>query len=419
MPPTTFPPILSKFLVAVLGLFLARGACAQTPANLTDIGITAPTPGSNDISQLNTSGDVDKPDGLNYYTDNGVNHPTVGEPGQTFTTGATAFALNSVAFKTGGGAQSNLSTNQSYLLHLYSVNGGAATLIATYTASNFVFTNGDWLRWSGLATTLAANSTYAYSFGRTAAGSGYAELYNASNNPYPGGQIALIPPAGGTMTFGASHDFDGVFDLGLTPETDPSFPNAVLADHPVGYWRLNETGSTSSGTLVAVDSANGFNGIYGSASADDVPGPAPSLGYPGFETGKTGAEFTNGMPNSFVTVPALNLNTNTVTITTWVYPIGTPGNYSGIVFCRNGGDASGFCFTDNGQIGYTWNQNNSDTWSWMSGLVPPVGTMVVHRAGRIAKQRRRLSLQCRGAIFGDQCGRQHRRSLHLDHSDRR
>lgn len=155
-------------------------------------------------------------------------------------------------------------------------------------------------------------------------------------------------------------------------QTSP-YANAVLADNPLAYWKLNETGKTSSGTLVAEDSAHNFNGVYGSASTVGVPGPTPSSGFPGFESDNTAVEFTNGLPNSYVTVPALNLNANTVTITAWVYPVGIPASYSGIVFCRNGGDASGFCFTDNGQLGYTWNQNNSDTWSWMSGLVPPPG----------------------------------------------
>jgi uncharacterized repeat protein (TIGR03806 family) len=370
MPAKPFAPMLKKAIAAVIAIGWAGAAVAQTPATLVDIGATAPTPGLYDISQLSTDGDVDKPDGLNYYTDDGVNHPTVGEPGQTFKTGGSAVTLNSVAFQTGGGQQSDLATPQSYLLHLYSVSGSTATLIATYGANNFVYTNGDWLRWSGISVTLAPNANYAYSFGRAATGEGYGELYNASNNPYAGGQIALIPPAGGTMTFGASHEFDAVFDLGIDT---PPFPSAVLAANPVGYWRLNETGITSSGTLEAADAANNFNGVYGSASADGVPGPTPSAGFPGFESDNTAAEFTNGVPNSFVTVPALNLNTNTVTITTWIYPIGTPAYYAGIVFCRNGGDAAGFCFTQNGQIGYTWNQNNENSWGWLSGLFPPPG----------------------------------------------
>ncbi len=157
----------------------------------------------------------------------------------------------------------------------------------------------------------------------------------------------------------------------LTVLAAPPFPSAVMAASPVGYWRLNETGATPGGNLVAADVTQNFNGTYGSAATDGVPGPTTALGFFGFESDNTAAEFTNGLANSFVTLPDLNLNTNTVTIATWVYPIGTPANYSGIVFCRPGNDASGFCFTDNGQIGYTWNQNNSDTWSWMSGLVPP------------------------------------------------
>jgi hypothetical protein len=161
----------------------------------------------------------------------------------------------------------------------------------------------------------------------------------------------------------------------LTVLTVPAFPTAVMAAQPVGYWRLNETGKTSTGKLVAADAAHSFKGVYGSASADGVAGPTPSEGFPGFESDNTGAQFTYGVAQSFVTLPALNLNANTVTITAWVYPSGIPAYYSGIVFCRNDntGDASGLCFTENGQIGYTWNQNDEDTWGWMSGLVPPQG----------------------------------------------
>ncbi len=158
-----------------------------------------------------------------------------------------------------------------------------------------------------------------------------------------------------------------------TPPTLPAFATAVAAAHPVGYWRLNETNKPAGATVVAVDEMNRFNGTYGSASANGISGPTPALGFPGLETNNTAAEFTNGVARSFVTLPALRLNSNAVTITAWVYPKGTPAYYSGIVFCRTANDASGFNFTVNGQLGYTWNQNNQDTWSWLSGLVPPAG----------------------------------------------
>jgi mono/diheme cytochrome c family protein len=158
----------------------------------------------------------------------------------------------------------------------------------------------------------------------------------------------------------------------LTVVNGSPFDSAVLAANPVGYWKLNETGNTSGGTLVAADAAHHFNGIYGSGSADGVPGPSPSIGFPGLAISNTGAEFTYGVANSFVTLPELNLNTNTVTLSAWIYPIGTPADACGLVFCRPGADASGFDISTGGQLGYTWNQNDSDTWSWSSGLVPPL-----------------------------------------------
>jgi uncharacterized repeat protein (TIGR03806 family) len=163
------------------------------------------------------------------------------------------------------------------------------------------------------------------------------------------------------------------FTQALLAVSQPFYPNAVLAANPVGYWRLNETSNTASGTVVAADVTGNFNGIYGTNSTDGIPGPTASAGYPGFESTNTAAEFTNGLPHSFITLPALNLNTNTVTITAWIYPKGTVSNYSSIVFCRNASntDACGLDFRVGGQLGYVWNQGNMNTGNWNSGLVPP------------------------------------------------
>jgi PA14 domain/Concanavalin A-like lectin/glucanases superfamily/Chitobiase/beta-hexosaminidase C-terminal domain/Immunoglobulin I-set domain len=556
---------LNRLIVAALALVLPMSSQAQTPATLTDFGANAPTPGASDIFQLSSAGNAKFPDGLNYYTDNQTGHNS-GEPGQSFTTGnaggytLTSIYLKSAGLDSGGGSPG---TAINYVLHVYSMSGTTATPIASYiTSSTVVYTEGDWLQWTGLSVPLSANTTYAYSFGKADTSAGWDAIGVASGNPYAGGEIGLFPPAGGAVTFGSSHGFDATFDLGLTVQniptatpptitptnnpvyagtlvtlteaasgqaplfyrwrTDgggggartnipsatasnltvsttslhagtysydvvvsnasgvatsavaavsvvaasapvlvsditpssaigyvggqqtfsaafkgtlpiayqwqanrgsgitnipnatntsltlsnlqpsnaasyrllasnsiggpvassaaaltvqaaPSFPGAVLAANPVGYWRLDETGSTSGGTLTAVDATGNFNGTYGSASIDGVAGPTPSIGFPGLEVNNTAAQFAYGVGNSFITLPALNLNANTVTITAWVNPIGTPAAYSGIVFCRPGGDASGLGFTDNGQIGYTWNQNNQNTWSWMSGLVPPSG----------------------------------------------
>jgi hypothetical protein len=210
-------------LWAVIALmFLAGTARSQTLATLTDLGTTAPTPGTYDIVQFSSNGDAGMPDGLNYYTDNYPAHGG-GAPGQTFTTGssATAYFLNSVTLKTGGGTSSGTGTAQSYILNIYSVSGSSATLLQSYGANNFTFNDGDWLQWNGLNLQLASNSVYAYCFSRTSTGTGWDAMANGNNNPYAGGELALVPAAGGTITFGSSHGYDAVFDLGLTLSNIP------------------------------------------------------------------------------------------------------------------------------------------------------------------------------------------------------
>ena len=145
-----------------------------------------------------------------------MSHGT-GEPGQTFTTGtnATGYMLTSVAVRTGGiGSSSGTSTPQPYYLHIYSVSGSTATLLETYTSGNVAFNDGDWLKWSGLSVRLLPNATYAYSFGKASSTSGW-EPMAVATNALSGGEIAMIPTAGGTITTGSSHKFDAVFDLGL------------------------------------------------------------------------------------------------------------------------------------------------------------------------------------------------------------
>jgi hypothetical protein len=206
--------ILRGIVLLLVATGLVGGLNAQT---LTDIGSAAPSPGTNDIFQLSTNGNTawpNKPDGINYYTDN---YPV---PGQTFTTGTNAMNLVSVAIRTGGldagGGYGTPSNTPTYYLGIYSMSGSTATVLATFSAANPGFTNGDWLQWSGINVSLATNSTYAYSFGRLLGSGGYVALAVATN-AYAGGEMALIPTNGGAITTGSSHTFDAVFDLGLQP----------------------------------------------------------------------------------------------------------------------------------------------------------------------------------------------------------
>jgi beta-galactosidase len=217
--------LVARFLnviAATVMLFLST--VFSKGQTLHSLGGPAPTPGLNDIFQLSTSGNQTAPDGLNYYTDNQTTR-AAGEPGQTFTTGTntTGYILTSLSLKTAGlGSFSGISTPQPYYLHIYSVSSGVASLLETYTSANIAFNDGDWLQWTGLSASLVANTTYAYSFGRASSGSGWEALAVASANPYAGGEIGLIPPAGGPITFGASHGFDAAFDAALIPSLFPA-----------------------------------------------------------------------------------------------------------------------------------------------------------------------------------------------------
>ena len=213
--------MIRSVVLPFVAIGLAGNLYAQT---LTDIGSAAPTPGTNDIYQLSTSGNTTWPDTINYFTDN---NPPVG---QTFTTGTNAMKLASVAIKTAGLNSGNgygtPASTPTYYLRIYSMRGSTATLLVTVSAANPGFTDGDWLKWSGLNVSLATNQTYAFSFGIQPAGGGWAALAVATN-AYAGGEIALIPINGGTITIGGSHKFDAVFDLGLQPA-----PTNIPASQP-------------------------------------------------------------------------------------------------------------------------------------------------------------------------------------------
>jgi hypothetical protein len=216
--------------LVLAGLLLVTGAGrAQT---LMDLGAIAPNPGTNDISQSVTAGNQTAPDGLNYYTDNQTGH-NAGEPGQTFTTGTNSYGytLTAVAFMTAGlDSYNGIGTPQTYFLHLYSVSGGNATPLQTCTSANFTFNDGDWLQWTNLSLTLAANTTYAWSFGKTSqAVGGWEALAVASGSPYSGGELGLIFPAGGAIIYGSSHSFDAVFDVALVPANIPIINQVTLS----------------------------------------------------------------------------------------------------------------------------------------------------------------------------------------------
>ena len=251
---------IRRLILQLFAVGLAGSLDAQT---FTDIGLATPSPVTNDIYQLSTSGNQTWPDGINYFTDN---NPPVG---QTFTTGTNTMNLVSVAIKTAGlnsgngyGTPTNTPT---YYLRIYSMSGSTATLLITFSAANPGFTDGDWLRWSGLNVPLVTNKTYAFSFGIQPSGGGWAALAVATN-AYAGGEIATIPTSGGTITTGSSHKFDGVFDLGLRAAAT-NIPASTPLPNPTYGWNLGNSleaiwGYSYSSAAPFYTAANaGFNAV--------------------------------------------------------------------------------------------------------------------------------------------------------------
>lgn len=173
----------------------------------------------------------------------------------------------------------------------------------------------------------------------------------------------------------------------LTIITGPPAPDAgqkyayqIYTNGPFAYWRFSETNdpATSPYTVPAYDySGNAHFPTYGTAVTVNIAGPT-NTDFPGFENTNLAAGTTASLPNATLTVPPLNLNTNTVTFVAWIKPGGPQPASTGLLFARGGADnACGFGFNgqNNGagtmaQLGYTWNLNASGTWGWNSGLYP-------------------------------------------------
>ena len=129
----------------------------------------------------------------------------------------------------------------------------------------------------------------------------------------------------------------------------------VLINGLQAYYKMDEgTGTTSADAT-------------GDAYTCTLAGATWTTGLEG-----TGALSFAGASTSIATIPAMNLNTNTMTITGWVKRNSTQNANAGVVFCRAGTTASGLFFGNANELRYNWN-NSSSTYNFNSGLVPPSG----------------------------------------------
>jgi len=141
-----------------------------------------------------------------------------------------------------------------------------------------------------------------------------------------------------------------VFVLGL-------FLTSAAHAELVGWWRLDE----GSGMTAYDSSGNGFDGTL--------------TGDTKWVAGKYGAAVEVDGDGDYVEIPPIGINSVTVTMSTWIKRNGPQSDYTGIFFTRNMPTntlACGLMIPPGGtNIGYTWNDNSTATYSWASGLVVP------------------------------------------------
>jgi autotransporter-associated beta strand protein len=167
---------------------------------------------------------------------------------------------------------------------------------------------------------------------------------------------------------------------GLSIVAPVGYEAAAVAAGPVALFMLDEVADPTPSNAVAFDYAGDLDGTYGYMAQNGfhgIAGPRPGDGFPGFDVTNNAARTLGFVPASNIQIPALNLNTNMVTLTAWIFPT-SPAANAGIVFCRSGSTVAGLNFTGSVDgsgrrtLGYTWN-NEFNTYNWNSRIAPTPG----------------------------------------------
>jgi hypothetical protein len=289
--------------------------------------------------------------GDHLYSELTANFPNNFLPGGSDTTGS----LTVQSYNPNWIFGSPVITKQPESLSLYT--GGMVHFAVT---ANFT-TSYQWLS-NSVPLTGATNTTLAY-------GPGSANLVAGVNYQVVASSI------NGSVT-------SSVATVSIRTPTEP-YETSVANLVPYAFYQLNETANpaTTVGGATAFDNANSLNGIYGidaQNGGNSIVGPTSSVGFPGFDNANTAFNSINNDANSTVTLPSLNLNTNTITIATWIYPTIHEGANVALVFCRGGnsGVVAGLNYSPvfNGtdySLGYTWN-SDQNTYNWDSQLYVPL-----------------------------------------------
>ncbi len=168
---------------------------------------------------------------------------------------------------------------------------------------------------------------------------------------------SVVNNGNGTVTYTANSNVYGNDSFVCTVSDGLGDTATATVSVMINGVRVHYKMDEGTGTTTADATGDGFTGaITGATWTSGVEG--------------TGGLAFNGTNSTYVTIPALNLNTNTVTIAAWVKRSGTQAAWSGIVFSRASSSVCGLHFGTANELRYTWNNSQ---YGWSSGLVPPDG----------------------------------------------
>lgn len=198
-------------------------------------------------------------------------------------------------------------------------------------------------------------------------------VFNIANvTGMDGYQISCIisNPAGSTPSSAAS------LTVLAIPPTSGAVAANVLAQSPIAYWPLNETFDPygdGTGNMPVYDragTADGHYRPYAGNAFNSITGPQAADGFSQFAASQGAVDVVNNL-DSWVTVPGVNLNTNTVTISMWVNPDVIQAAFTGLLMNRNAGQGGGLHFRSGNELGYTWVLDNTTQWGHATGLIVP------------------------------------------------
>jgi len=142
----------------------------------------------------------------------------------------------------------------------------------------------------------------------------------------------------------------------------------------VGHWPMDDADPGGPDSMEVLDiSGNGNLGTFHDDNLD--PGQTTKAHS---TTGIINLALTFDGVDDYVEIPALNLNSNTVTMSAWIKRDGEQIIYAGIVYSRDGSTTAGLSFGSvgapdwevNHELSYNWN-DAENTWAWHSGLIVP------------------------------------------------